>query len=181
MLRVWYVPVRMNSSDFVALAAVGVFAGMLGEVLFTSVVDLVAPGFLKSWNVHGKRPMAQEAPTWRPLRDRRLVGYTFLWMVPVYAVTALVYVPLHEVLAPLPGAARAIATALYFFAIEFAFGLGYRTIIGVCPWDYSYSRWSILGVIRLDFAPIWLGVACLVEPRWSKILQLAQAAAAIFG
>jgi hypothetical protein len=36
-------------------------------------------------------------------------------------------------------------------------------------------------VIRLDFAPIWLGVACLVEPGWPKILQFAQAAAAIFG
>ena len=32
-----------------------------------------------------------------------------------------------------------------------------------CPWDYSSARANVNGLIRLDYAPFWLGAGLLFE------------------
>ena len=34
---------------------------------------------------------------------------------------------------------------------------------GMCPWDYSHAKTNIDGVIRLDYAPLWMAAGLLFE------------------
>ena len=34
---------------------------------------------------------------------------------------------------------------------------------GICPWDYSNAKTNINGVIRLDYAPLWMMAGLLFE------------------
>lgn len=167
-------------ADWLSLAVLGTVLGVFGEVLFTGIMDLISPGFLKSWNVHHRQPAAAAPPEWRAARDRRLVGYSFLWMIPVYATAFVLYVSLHEAAVPWPWLARIAMTTAYFYVLEAAYGLAFRLVLGKCPWDYSASRLSFLGVIRWDFAPFWIVLAVLLDLAWSRILELTHAIAKIF-
>lgn len=170
----------LDRSEWVALAALGIVCGMFGEVVFTALADFISPSFIKSWNAHAKGPITRDMPAWREMRDRRLTGYTFLWMIPVYATGTILYVPIHSAIESWPGVVRVVFTAAYFYALEFGFGLLLKLLIGRCPWDYSYSRWSLLGVIRWDYAPSWLALAFLVDRYWRPCLESARALARIF-
>lgn len=33
----------------------------------------------------------------------------------------------------------------------------------MCPWDYSHAKTNIDGVIRLDYAPLWMAAGLLFE------------------
>ena len=38
-----------------------------------------------------------------------------------------------------------------------------RLATGVCPWDYGNNPLSVLGLIRLDYAPLWAALGCFFE------------------
>ena len=38
-----------------------------------------------------------------------------------------------------------------------------QTMTGVCPWDYGDRMFSVKGFIRLDYAPLWAGLGCVLE------------------
>lgn len=130
--------------------------GLVAEVLFTGVVDLINPGFLQSWNAKELVPRVPDR------RDPRAVGYTFLWMVPLYALLVFVE-PLARGLADWPLWARGFVYLPLFWIGEYLSGALIKKLVGRCPWDYSYSRWSVHGFIRWDYAPIWYAFTLLVE------------------
>lgn len=49
------------------------------------------------------------------------------------------------------------------FLVEFAAGGLIRLATGVCPWDYGNNPLSVLGLIRLDYAPLWAALGCFFE------------------
>ncbi len=49
------------------------------------------------------------------------------------------------------------------FVIEAIAGLLLKVFTGRCPWDYSYARWHVGGVIRLDYAPVWFAFGMVLE------------------
>lgn len=51
---------------------------------------------------------------------------------------------------------------LHIFAGEFLSGIALKKL-GICPWDYSSSPFNVLGVIRLDYAPLWFGLGLFYE------------------
>ncbi len=52
---------------------------------------------------------------------------------------------------------------LCIYMAEYASGWGLQRIAGVCPWNYSQSKYHINGLIRLDYAPVWFGVGLFFE------------------
>ena len=42
-----------------------------------------------------------------------------------------------------------------FFAFEYATGWSLRRLLGSAPWDCTYARPNLHGLIRFDSAPIW--------------------------
>lgn len=99
-------------------------------------------------------------------RDRRLPSRTSMWMFPIYGLLQPAFEPLHDALrrrrvtAPL----RAVAYALGFLAFEYSTGWLLRRVLGEAPWDYSYARRHVHGLIRFDYAPMWAAAGLALEP-----------------
>jgi hypothetical protein len=152
----------------VALAIIAVVAGITCEIVFIGLADLISPRFLCSCSALGPGPPSRERPKWR------------LCMVPVYAAAALGMYGLQRTAGSWPWLARVGIIVAALYAVEAATGATIRKLTGRCPWDYSYSRWSVRGLVRLDFAPVWLLIAIAVDSQWSRLEALARAAARIF-
>ena len=102
--------------------------------------------------------------------DRRLTGYTYLWMLPIYG-SAVFLEPVCISIMNLPVFMRGIIYMVCIFAAEFAAGYGLEKLIGVCPWDYSGCRYSVFGFIRLDYASCWFAVGLMFEMGFRFLSQ----------
>jgi len=106
-------------------------------------------------------------------RDRRLLGYSYVWMFPIYA---LLY-PGFRMLLPLVGDwASPLRGALYAVIImvcEGMTGLAIRAAVGEAPWEPEYRghKWAVMSLVRLDFFPAWAAGALLFE-RAYRLLTL---------
>ncbi|NLN18613.1 MAG: hypothetical protein GX162_04955 [Firmicutes bacterium] len=103
--------------------------------------------------------------------DPRLPGRTYLWMFIVYGSAALVLEPVHNLIGPWPWPYRGLVWTFSIFFIEYAAGWLLRELTGVCPWDYTSVRFSIRGLIRLDYAPAWFVLGLFFE-RLHRILVI---------
>lgn len=133
--------------------------GLLTEILFTGIVDLISPNFLQSWHV-----MGFTQPPSPFTRNKRAVGYTFLWMIPCYAMIVVIE-PLSTALHAWPLWLRGFIYLPLMWLGEFGTGWIIRSISGLCPWNYSYTRFSVKGLIRWDFAPIWYFFTIFVDAQ----------------
>lgn len=107
--------------------------GLLVEVLFTGLWSL--------WH-----------------RNWRATAQTYLWMLPIYGGGALVFDWLHhlQLLAPLW---MAFIYTLLIYLIEFTSGWVLEKLTGKCPWHYGFGRHTIMGYVRLDYAPFWFALS----------------------
>jgi uncharacterized membrane protein len=109
-------------------------------------------------------------------RSARLLGYSYVWMLPIYALAPI----LLRVLTPAIGlwalGFRILVYVALLYIVEYTAGLALRLATGACPWEAEYRghRWAVHGLIRLDFAPAW-AVACLLFERLYFVLNGAGA------
>jgi uncharacterized membrane protein len=98
--------------------------------------------------------------------DLRLKGYSYLWMHPIWGATLLLAEYLMGLLQRmwLSRLTRAFIAMAASFAIEYATGALLVAAVGRCPWDYTGSPWSVHGLIRLDYAPLWFLCGWTCEP-----------------
>ena len=94
-------------------------------------------------------------------RDFRATSKTSIWMFFIYGLAAFMW-PLVALLAPFPWFVRGLVYAAGIFLVEYAAGMALK-LANACPWDYSHARTNISGVIRLDYAPLWVIVGLLME------------------
>lgn len=93
--------------------------------------------------------------------DLKMMAHTSLIMFPIYAAAAFL-IPLKNALSGMPVFLRGVIYALFIFAVEYFTGAVLKSF-GICPWDYSGSKFNIDGVIRLDYAPVWFTAGLLFE------------------
>ncbi len=105
----------------------------------------------------------------------RLAGRTYLWMFPVYAGAAVGLERAHEFLRPHPVLVRGLFYVVACFAVEYAAGYLLRRLTGRCPWDYSWARLHLHGLIRPDYAPGWLCLGLLFEQVHDVLLRAGPA------
>ncbi|MBX7148977.1 putative ABC transporter permease [bacterium] len=154
--------------------------GLVCEVLFTATCDLLSPHFLKTWNVVARESINTQ-PMWRiPGRDKRAMGYTFLWMLPIYALLIFLE-PISKMLAQTPLMVRGGLYVLGLWFVEYTTGFLIKKISGRCPWDYSASRYNLHGFIRFDFFIFWLVFMLVAEKLTVKFIALTPALMQIFG
>lgn len=147
------------------------FLGFIFEVFFTAVSDLISPQFLCSWNVHTQNHITNTRPDWRAKRDVRLVGYSFLWMFPVYGLLVFLE-PVSYLIQNWPWFLRGLFYGVSFSSVEALTGWLIKKISGRCPWDYSYHRLSIAGYTRYDFVLVWFITGLFLEalmPVWIEL------------
>ena len=94
--------------------------------------------------------------------DIKLTGQTYLWMFPIYGL-AIFLEPIHNKIREWPVLLRGLLYTLLIFSIEYLTGWFLQITIGLCPWDYSNTRFSLNGLIRLDYAPAWFTAGILFE------------------
>ena len=134
----------MSDRRFVVESRLGRFGlyGALGwccEVLFTGIHDYARTG------------------------DRRLPSRTSIWMFPIYGLMQPLYEPLHDAMRERSVLARATTYAIGFFGVEYATGWILRRALGEAPWDYSYARVHIDGLVRPAYFPLWAGLGLAME------------------
>ena len=113
--------------------------GFVAEVIFTAMWQLIAHGNIQ------------------------LPGNTSVWAFPIYGVSTLgiecMYVRLHK---RLPMVARAVVYTLWAYFCEFVAGwlLG---LANARPWDYTPFEGHIMGIITLEYAPLWFLAVIISE------------------
>ena len=112
--------------------------GLLIEVFFTSLYSLAT----KNW---------------------KATAQTYLWMLPIYGVTALVLEALSDAL-PWPFYLRAFIYVPFIYGMEALSGWTLQKTIGSIPWDYGKARHTPMGLINLKYAPYWLALAMAFDP-----------------
>ncbi|MEQ8175196.1 MAG: hypothetical protein ABRQ26_09025 [Syntrophomonadaceae bacterium] len=92
-----------------------------------------------------------------------LTARTYLWMFPIYGL-AVFLEPVHDQIRTSPWPVRGVIWTSIIIGIEYGTGWLLRSLIGVCPWDYSgHSRFAVDGLIRLDYFPVWFVAGLLFE------------------
>ena len=93
--------------------------------------------------------------------QKTLTGKTSLLMFPIYGCAALIK-PMYHLVGRLPLLARGSIYSAAILTGEFISGSLLKKH-DCCPWDYSHARFNIRGIIRLDYAPLWMGAGLLFE------------------
>jgi hypothetical protein len=91
-----------------------------------------------------------------------LTGKSYVWMFPIYTLIPVLGGPIMRKCKPLPLIIRLIIYAGIIYSVEFSSGFLLEQLTGKCPWEYT-SGWHVMGYIRLDYIPIWMAFAYLVE------------------
>ncbi|MCY6369978.1 putative ABC transporter permease [Clostridium ganghwense] len=103
--------------------------------------------------------------------DINMVGYTSIWMLPIYGLAVFLEF-VHNRIRHLSIIARGGVYTLLIFFTEFISGGLLKYILGITPWDYSGSPFSIYGLIRLDYTPVWFVVGILFEKLHDKLSEI---------
>ena len=91
----------------------------------------------------------------------RLSSHTSLWMLFIYGCVVLLE-PFFILLAPLNFFLRGLVYAAFIYAGEFVTG-SILQHAGVCPWDYSHTKYHVRGIIRADYLPCWIALGLFYE------------------
>ena len=102
-------------------------------------------------------------------KDFRATSTTSIWMFFIYGSAAL-FTPVISAISPLPLLLRGLIYTFCIFGIEYSTGILLKRF-QICPWDYSHSRYSIQGVIRLDYTPVWFVVGLGFEFAYLQFLS----------
>lgn len=120
-------------------------------------------------------------------KNWKMTGYSYLPMIFIYGVTALILEALSAAL-PWPFYLKAFVYVPIIYGIEALSGWTLKLVTGfiqkrlgghggdVIPWDYSKSKWTPMGLINLKYAPFWLILALAFGPistYVAKVLRLA--------
>ncbi|WP_446898458.1 putative ABC transporter permease [Clostridium sp. LBM24168] len=92
----------------------------------------------------------------------KLPAFTYIWMFPIYGM-AVFLEPVHDRIRNWPVVLRGGVYTLVIFFMEYATGYAIKFLVGDCPWNYGRCAYSINGIIRLDFIPVWFVVGLLFE------------------
>lgn len=98
-------------------------------------------------------------------KDWRLLGYTYAWMIPIYALIYPGFCLLLPLVERWPFVLRGVFYVALIFFVEYVSGWLIRKATGKCPWEDGFykARWGVHGLIRLDFAPAWFSASLLFE------------------
>lgn len=109
-----------------------------------------------------------------PRNDNRLVGFSYVWMFPVYGLLYPGYSLLHPRIADWPWVFRAEVYAIAIMVFELITGLLLRALLGEAPWEPQYrgKPRTIMGLVRLDYFPAWAAGALVFERAFRVVAGL---------
>lgn len=102
--------------------------------------------------------------------SKNLIGHTSIWMFFIYGTAVIILEPLHNLVSDQNWFIRGCVYTTAIFAIEFLSGYLLK-LIGVEAWRYT-SPLSVIGLIRLDYAPAWFAVGLIFERLHTLLLKI---------
>lgn len=96
--------------------------------------------------------------------DVSAMGHSYLWMIGIYGVGAVVLETTSDRIKPLPYWLRTLIYVVIMYGIEAFSGMVIWNFIGKIPWFYGESLLTPFGVINLAYAPFWVLLAIGFEP-----------------
>jgi hypothetical protein len=106
-----------------------------------------------------------------PQGGKRLIGYSYIWMFPIYALLYPGLLLLKPYVGAWPWWARGPFYAAAIMVFELITGLILRATVGAAPWESNYrgKRWAVMDLVRLDYFPAWAGGALVFERAFRLI------------
>jgi len=94
-------------------------------------------------------------------KDKKLIGQSSAWMFPIYGLASVIG-DIYPKIAKWPKLVRAFLYGISIMIVEYISG-SLLTKLDVCPWNYEGCRYSVNGLIRLDFLPLWMMAGMFYE------------------
>lgn len=92
----------------------------------------------------------------------KLEGNSYVWMFFIYGLASFLVPFVMDKMIKLPLLVRLLVYSFGIYVVEFASGFLLDQLTGSCPWEYK-TGWEIMGYIRLDYLPFWMGFSFLLE------------------
>lgn len=94
----------------------------------------------------------------------KLMGNTSIWIMPIYGISGLVCEQIHMVCAKknMPLYLRGFVYLLWTYLWEFSSGFILQQF-DLCPWDYTHYDWDVMGLITLEYAPLWYLLSLFID------------------
>lgn len=94
-------------------------------------------------------------------KDKKLMGQTSAWMFPIYGMAAVIG-EVSPKISHWPTPVRGLLYGSAIMAGEYITG-SLLTKLDVCPWSYEGAKYSVNGIVRLDFLPLWMAAGLIFE------------------
>lgn len=94
--------------------------------------------------------------------DWSLQGKSYIWMFFIYGLASFLMPFVMDKMSRIPLLFRLLIYSCGIYVVEFASGFLLDKLTGSCPWEYKTGM-QLLGYIRLDFLPFWMGFSFLLE------------------
>jgi uncharacterized membrane protein len=102
-------------------------------------------------------------------RHKQVAWRTSLWMFPIYGLIQPLFERAHDQIRDRHPLARAVTYGIGFLGVEYATGALLRKLRGCAPWDYSYARHHVHGLIRPDYFFLWAAVGLALESLHDRL------------
>ena len=102
--------------------------------------------------------------------DFNMIGRTSLWMFLIYGAGGLIFEKVFSKISRKSLFVRGLIWMCLIFAIEFISG-SFLRLIGITPWYYD-GFFSVAGLIRLDYGPLWFLVGIVFEKIYYVIKRI---------
>jgi hypothetical protein len=104
-------------------------------------------------------------------RHKPVAPRTSPWMLPIYALIQPLFERAHDRLRDRPPLVRAATYGVGFLAVEYGAGTLLRRLRGRAPWDYTYARRHVNGLIRPDYFVVWAVAGLALEPLHDRLVE----------
>lgn len=94
-------------------------------------------------------------------KDKKLMGQTSAWMFPIYGMASSIGM-ISPKIAHWPILGRGLLYGTAIMTTEYVTG-SILSSFDVCPWSYEGEKYSINGLVRLDYFPFWVAAGLLYE------------------
>lgn len=97
-------------------------------------------------------------------RDWTLMGNTSILIMPIYGVSGLVCEQLHLFCnrKGFPVIIRGCVYLIWTYFWEFSTGFFLKQF-DMCPWDYSHYDGDFMGIVTLEYLPLWYMLGLIVD------------------
>lgn len=128
--------------------------GITGEIFFTSIysnVSSVVNGGNWNWSLQGR---------------------SYVWMFFIYGFASLFFPYAMNRMKSIPLIIRLLVYSAGIYIAEFLSGFLLEQLTGTCPWEYKTGL-HIMGYIRLDYLPAWMGFSLMLEKLSQFFIDLS--------